>query len=223
MKGQLTFNADRRYERGRSFRSQRRRVLVAVTWQTETNFFWSVKAQNQAQSAHHIRLLSVKHLDLSMSIFCSSSLHLLRSFSSSCLSESTFDSSLSFLSSSSETDKCDHLDMFDADSGPEVMEAQLATETWWAESVNVDGIFLDWLNRPREKQRWNSVGFSRWKKVGHSLQSKAAYSRKKCFSNKAISRWPLISIRSERSSWGVADDDPWLVCQEAQERSKLSR
>lgn len=47
---------------------------------------------------------SVPHLDLSWSIFCSSSLHLLRSFSSSCLSDSIFDSSLSFLSSSSETD-----------------------------------------------------------------------------------------------------------------------
>lgn len=47
---------------------------------------------------------SVPHLDLSRSIFCSSSLHLPRSFSSSCLSDSTFDSSLSFLSSSSETD-----------------------------------------------------------------------------------------------------------------------
>lgn len=67
----------------------------------------SVTAQSQKQTAHHIRLLSVKHLDLSMSIFCSSSLHLLRSFSSSCLSSSTLDSSLSFLSSSSETDNCD--------------------------------------------------------------------------------------------------------------------
>lgn len=35
---QLTFNAACRYERGRSSRSQRRRVLAAVTWQTETNF-----------------------------------------------------------------------------------------------------------------------------------------------------------------------------------------
>lgn len=104
---QLTFNAACRCERGRSFRSQRRRALVAVRWQTETNVLRSVKAQNQRQTAQHIRLLSVKHLDLSKSIFCSSSLHLPRSFSSSCLSKSTLDSSLSFLSSSSETDNCD--------------------------------------------------------------------------------------------------------------------
>lgn len=63
---------------------------------------------------------------------------------------------------------------------------------------------------------------SQWIKVGHSLQWKAAYSRKKCFSNKAISRWPLISIRSDRSSWRAADNDPWPVWQDAQERSKLA-
>lgn len=44
---------------------------------------------------------------------------------------------------------------------------------------------------------------------GKSSLFKAAYSRKKCFSNKAISRWPLISTRSDReSSWRAAENDP---------------
>lgn len=42
-----------------------------------------------------------------------------------------------------------------------------------------------------------------------TIFSVQAYLRKKCFSNKAISRWPLISTRSDReSSWRAAENDP---------------
>lgn len=102
-----------------------------------------------------------KHLDLSASIFCSSSLHLLRSFSSSCLSKSTLDSSLSFLSSSSETDNSHQALRHDEESAGRETPSFLTRSSLHGRSSP------EIQTRPLECQ---------------------TYSRRKCFSNKAISR-----------------------------------
>lgn len=105
----LTFTAGCRWlRRGRDFGSLGGRVFKAVRWATGVG---GVKPQRWSETkiTPHSK---EAHLDRRMSlIFCSSSLHLLRSFSSSCLRDSTLFSSFSFLSSSSETHEslCDHV------------------------------------------------------------------------------------------------------------------